>query len=74
VPNCLDGSTIATINKQLGTLEADFPKATVGLSYTKTTLELVFYAKDETFYLVNEAFVNDDPLWMWTVMEAFIAI
>lgn len=73
VPHCIDGSTQALINKRLGTLASDFPTATVDLCYTDTSLEMIFTANSETSYLVNETFVNNDPIWMWTVMEAFIA-
>eukprot|EP00571_Detonula_confervacea_P004042 CAMPEP_0172328100 /NCGR_PEP_ID=MMETSP1058-20130122/60175_1 /TAXON_ID=83371 /ORGANISM="Detonula confervacea, Strain CCMP 353" /LENGTH=348 /DNA_ID=CAMNT_0013045199 /DNA_START=123 /DNA_END=1170 /DNA_ORIENTATION=+ len=73
VPHCDNGHATATIDKRLGTLEADFPQAYVGLCYTDTTLELIFEAQKETSYLVNDTFVNNDPIWMKTVMEAFIA-
>jgi hypothetical protein len=46
----------------------------VDICYTDTTIELTFEATEEASYLVNDTFANNDPLWMWTVMEAFIAI
>eukprot|EP00804_Cyclotella_cryptica_P021355 CCRYP_001596-RA/>CCRYP_001596-RA protein AED:0.10 eAED:0.10 QI:1299/1/1/1/0.55/0.6/10/474/1295 len=74
VPNCITGQGSATINRRLGSLAADFPEASVRLCFTDKTLELTFEAKEETSYLVNDTFANNDPLWMWTVMEAFIAL
>ena len=74
VPDCDDGFSIATINKRLGSLAQDFPEATVILCYTDKSLELTFKATGETSYLVNETMVNNDEIWRWTVMEAFIGV
>ncbi|KAL7506654.1 hypothetical protein ACHAWX_000666, partial [Stephanocyclus meneghinianus] len=74
VPHCRHGHEIATINKRLGTLEPDFPEATVEVCFTDITIELAFEAHEESSFLVNNTHVNNDPLWMWTVMEAFIAV
>lgn len=73
VPNCIDGSAIATINKRLGTLESNFPEAIVEVCYTDKTIELACEAKHEISNLVNVTQVNNDPLWLWTVTEAFTA-
>ena len=73
VPRCGVGRASAAVDRRLGTLAADFPRTTVELCYTDEALELRFLALDETSYLVNNTLVNNDPLWMWTVMEAFIA-
>mmetsp|Transcript_25974 Transcript_25974/g.58264 ORF Transcript_25974/g.58264 Transcript_25974/m.58264 type:complete len:1141 (+) Transcript_25974:342-3764(+) len=72
VPHCNRGVATATIDKRLGTLEPNFPRATVDVCFTHESLELVFKAFQEKTYLINETFVNNDPIWKWTVMEAFI--
>ncbi|KAL7524871.1 hypothetical protein ACHAXR_000753, partial [Thalassiosira sp. AJA248-18] len=72
VPRCDNGSEIATINRRLGTLAADFPEGTVELCYTDKTLEMTFKATGEASYHVDEDMANNDPIWMYTVMEAFI--
>lgn len=74
VPNCNDGFSMAAINKRLGSLAQDFPEASVILCYTEKSLELIFKATGETSYLVNETMVNNDEIWRWTVMEAFIGV
>ena len=74
VPRCSIGVATATIDKRLGTLEPDFPKATVSVCFTDEYLELIFKATQEKTYLVNETFARNDPIWKWTVMEAFIAL
>jgi hypothetical protein len=73
VPHCNNGRGSVTINKRLGTLAADFPEAVVELCFTDKTLELIFQAQSEKSYLVDDTYVNNDPLWEKTVMEAFIA-
>lgn len=74
VPHCSSGTSgVATINRRLVTLKDDFPESTVELCYTDISLELKFQAQDEISFLVNETYVNNDSIWMWTVMEAFIA-
>ena len=74
VPHCDSGITTATINKRLGTLAADFPEATVDLCYTDKSIELTFKAQGEKSYHVDEAYGNNDPIWEYTVLEAFIAL
>lgn len=73
VPHCSSGTSgVATINRRLVTFTA-FPEALVQLCYTDRSLELTFQAREERSYLVNDTYVNNDPIWEWTVMEAFIA-
>jgi len=74
VPHCDAGTATVTINKRLGTLAADFPEATVHSCYTDKSLELTFMAQGEKSYLVDDSYANNDPIWEWTVLEAFIAI
>ena len=63
----------AVINKRLGSLADDFPRATVDICYTDTTIRLVFTAYDEVSYHMNESYQNNDPIFDYTVMEAFVA-
>lgn len=65
----------AVIDHFTGTMAPGFPKATVNVCYTTSTLDLHFVANEEYTYYMNDEYTHhNDPIYEYTVMEAFVAV
>jgi hypothetical protein len=70
VPACPKKATI-TYNKTVPDL-ADFPKTQVDLCYDDSSIKITFIAYNETNFYYNTSLGNNQEIYNYEVMEAFI--
>lgn len=71
VPACPSYATVR-YSHTIPTL-ADFPQTQVDICYSATDIQVNFFAYNETNFFYNETYGNNDNIWEYEVMEAFIA-
>ncbi|KAF7324827.1 Carbohydrate-binding domain, family 9-like, subgroup [Mycena kentingensis (nom. inval.)] len=54
--------------------KAPFPRTDVDVCYDASAIHITFTAHNETNFFVNKTFGTNDPIYMYTAMETFIAL
>ncbi|KAI6316483.1 hypothetical protein MCOR30_009297 [Pyricularia oryzae] len=74
VPACPHWSMVLWQNPVPKDDNTTFPRTHTTMCYDKTSIHLNFTALDEKNFHFNASQGNNDPIWQYSVMEAFIAL